>query len=52
MLAGMADIEDMLRSSGQYGPPVPVAESADPVSRLMGFIGRDPGWSDGRRQSA
>lgn len=50
MLAGMAEIEDLLRSSGQYGPPVAVADDADPVTRLMGFIGRDPAWSGGTRQ--
>lgn len=52
MLAGMAEIEDLLRSSGQYGPPVAVADDADPVTRLMGFIGRDPAWSGGTRQPA
>ncbi|NED64625.1 TIGR03086 family protein, partial [Streptomyces sp. SID10244] len=28
-----------------YGPAVPVADDADPVARLVGFIGRDPEWS-------
>ena len=42
---GMADIEDMLRSSGQYGPAIPVPTDADPVTRLIGFIGRDPAWT-------
>lgn len=45
MLSGMVEIEDLLRSSGQYGPPVAVADDADPVTRLVGFIGRDPAWS-------
>lgn len=45
LLAGMAEIEDLLRSSGQYGPPVEVDDDADPVTRLVGFIGRDPAWS-------
>ena len=45
MLTGMVGIEDLLRSSGQYGPPVAVADDADPVTRLVGFIGRDPAWS-------
>jgi len=40
----MASIEDLLRSSGQYGPAVPVPEDADAVTRLVGFIGRDPSW--------
>jgi uncharacterized protein (TIGR03086 family) len=45
LLAGMTEIEDLLRSSGQYGPPVETDADADPVTRLMGFIGRDPAWS-------
>ncbi|MDJ0362032.1 TIGR03086 family metal-binding protein [Rhodococcus sp. H29-C3] len=44
LLDGMAGIEDLLRSSGQYGPAVAVAADADPVTRLAGFIGRDPKW--------
>jgi uncharacterized protein (TIGR03086 family) len=42
VLDGMRGIEDILRSSGQYGPAVPVPADADPVTRLAGFIGRDP----------
>jgi uncharacterized protein (TIGR03086 family) len=42
LLAGMAEIEELLRSSGQYGAPVPVPEDADVQTRLLGFIGRDP----------
>ncbi|MFT4395944.1 TIGR03086 family protein [Gordonia lacunae] len=49
MLEGMAPIDDILRSSGQYGPKVEVDADADPVSRLMGFIGRDPGWTPAPR---
>jgi uncharacterized protein (TIGR03086 family) len=44
MLAGMEPLDEMLRASGQYGPKVEVPESADPQARLIGFIGRDPGW--------
>lgn len=44
LLEGMRPIEQLLRDSGQYGPPVPVAADAPVVDRLMGFIGRDPGW--------
>ena len=40
----MQPIEAMLRSSGHYGPQVPVADDADPVTRLIAFIGRDPNW--------
>ncbi|MDO9456665.1 TIGR03086 family metal-binding protein [Nocardioides sp.] len=43
MLAGMEPIDEMLRQSGQYGAKVDVPADADPVTRLMGFIGRDPG---------
>ncbi|MBJ7341139.1 TIGR03086 family protein [Mycolicibacterium sp.] len=45
LLAGMVGIEDLLRASGQYGPAVEVGDDADPVTRLAGFIGRDPTWS-------
>lgn len=44
LLDGMAGMEDLLRSSGQYGPAVAVPDDADPVTRLVGFIGRDPHW--------
>ena len=44
LLEGMRPIEDLLRSSGQYGAPVPVPEDAHAVDRLMGFVGRDPAW--------
>ena len=45
LLAGMESIEEIIRSSGQYGPRVPVNEHADPQTRLLGFIGRDPDWT-------
>lgn len=44
MLAGMTPIEDILRASGQYGPPMPVPPDAPAQDRLMAFIGRDPAW--------
>ena len=44
LLGGMAQMEDVLRSSGQYGAPVAVADDAPVVDRLMGFVGRDPSW--------
>lgn len=44
LVTGMAGMEAILRSSGQYGPAVPTAADADPITRLVGFIGRDPGW--------
>jgi uncharacterized protein (TIGR03086 family) len=45
MLAGMQPMDEVLRSSGQYGPRVPVPDDADPQTQLLGFIGRDPGWA-------
>jgi uncharacterized protein (TIGR03086 family) len=45
LLAGMEPMEDVMRGSGQYGPAVAVAPEADPQTRLLGFIGRDPGWA-------
>ncbi|TCK25294.1 TIGR03086 family metal-binding protein [Pseudonocardia endophytica] len=44
MVAGMEPIEELMRSSGQFGPRVEVAANADPQTRLLGFIGRDPAW--------
>jgi uncharacterized protein (TIGR03086 family) len=44
MLAGMEPMADVIYSSGQYGPPVPVPADADAQTRLLGFIGRDPQW--------
>jgi uncharacterized protein (TIGR03086 family) len=42
LLAGMVPMEELLRSSGQYGPAVEVPEDADVQTRLLGFIGRHP----------
>jgi len=47
LLEGMRPIEQLLRDSGQYGPAVPVPNDAPVVDRLMGFVGRDPAWSNG-----
>ncbi|MFT4163649.1 MAG: TIGR03086 family metal-binding protein [Microlunatus sp.] len=44
LLAGMEPWDEILRSSGQYGPRVPVPDDAPAQDRLMGFIGRDPAW--------
>jgi uncharacterized protein (TIGR03086 family) len=44
LLEGMAPMEQVLRESGQYGPPVDVPEDAPVQDRLIGFIGRDPAW--------
>ena len=43
-LAGMEPMEDVLRSSGHFGARVDVPEDASAQDRLIGFIGRDPGW--------
>ena len=42
LLEGMLPIDDLLRSSGQYGPRVEVPDDADVQTRLLGFIGREP----------
>ncbi|GAA4792406.1 maleylpyruvate isomerase family mycothiol-dependent enzyme [Actinomycetospora chlora] len=44
LVAGMEPMEEVIRSSGQYGPRVPVPADADAQTRLLGFIGRDPDW--------
>ena len=44
LLGGMEQMEDAIRSSGQYGPRVPVGDDADAQTRMLGFIGRDPSW--------
>ncbi|MEO3827554.1 TIGR03086 family metal-binding protein [Actinomadura sp. B10D3] len=44
LLDGMRPIEDVLRSSGQYGPHVDVPADADVQTQMLGFIGRDPFW--------
>ena len=43
-LAAIAPMEQLLRDSGQFGPPVPVAPEASPQDKLVAFIGRDPAW--------
>jgi uncharacterized protein (TIGR03086 family) len=48
LLAGMQPMEQVIRSSGQYGPRVPVRDDADAQTRLLGFIGRDPYWTPAR----
>jgi uncharacterized protein (TIGR03086 family) len=41
---GMQPIDELLRTSGQYGPRVPVPDDARPQDQLVAFIGRDPAW--------
>jgi uncharacterized protein (TIGR03086 family) len=45
LLAGMEPMEDVIRSSGQYGPRMPVKDDADTQAKLLAFIGRDPQWT-------
>jgi uncharacterized protein (TIGR03086 family) len=45
LLAAMEQMEEVIRSSGQYGARVEVADDADPQTRMLGFIGRDPFWT-------
>jgi uncharacterized protein (TIGR03086 family) len=51
LLVGMVDYEDAMRGSGQYGAKFPVPDDADAQSRLLGFIGRNPGWAPGQAGS-
>ena len=44
LVEGMEQMEEVLRSSGQFGARVPVPDDADAQTRLLGFIGRDPDW--------
>jgi uncharacterized protein (TIGR03086 family) len=45
LVDGMEPYEDVIRSSGQYGPRVPTPPGSDAQTRLLGFIGRDPFWT-------
>jgi uncharacterized protein (TIGR03086 family) len=42
LLAGMAEHEEAMRASGQYGPRVDVPDDADVQTKMLGFIGRSP----------
>ena len=52
LLAGMEQMEEVIRSSGQYGVRVEVPGDADPQTRLLGFIGRDPSWTPAKTPRA
>jgi uncharacterized protein (TIGR03086 family) len=43
-LAAMEPMDDVLRSSGQFGAQVPVPDDAPVQDRFVAFIGRDPYW--------
>ena len=42
MLIGMQPIDDLLRSSGHYGPKIAVSNNADDQTKLIAFTGRNP----------
>ena len=42
LFEGMQPIDELLRSSGQYGPRVPVPDDADEQTKLIAFTGRQP----------
>jgi uncharacterized protein (TIGR03086 family) len=42
LLVGMAPLDEVLRSSGHFGPRVEVPADADEQTRLIAFIGRRP----------
>ncbi len=42
MLAGMQPLDELLRTSGHYGPRVIVADDADDQTKLIAFTGRTP----------
>ena len=39
---GMQDVDDLMRTSGQFGPRIAVPDDASYQDKLIGFIGRDP----------
>ena len=42
LFAGMEPLDEMLRTSGHYGPRTPVPDDADDQTKLLAFIGRRP----------
>jgi uncharacterized protein (TIGR03086 family) len=42
MYEGMLPFDELLRTSGQYGPRVEVPEDSDAQTKLLAFIGRRP----------
>lgn len=47
LLAGLEPMEEMIRASGQFGTRQPVDADAPTADKLIAFIGRDPGWTQG-----
>jgi hypothetical protein len=35
-------MEELIRSSGMFGPSVEIDDDADPQSKMLAFFGRDP----------
>jgi uncharacterized protein (TIGR03086 family) len=48
MFDGIEPMDEMLRSSGHYGPRVMVPGDADELTQLIGFLGRDPAFAPPR----
>jgi len=42
LLPGIVAQEELLRSSGMFAEPVPVADDADDATKLLGILGRRP----------
>jgi hypothetical protein len=42
MFEGIEPYDEMLRSSGHYGPRIAVPDDADEQTKLIGFMGRNP----------
>jgi uncharacterized protein (TIGR03086 family) len=42
MVVGIQPMDEVLRSSGHYGPKVAVPDDADAQTRLLAFLGRHP----------
>lgn len=42
LLEQLEPLDELLRSSGQFGPRVEVPDDADAQTRMLAFIGRDP----------
>ncbi|MFC7546982.1 TIGR03086 family metal-binding protein [Plantactinospora sp. GCM10030261] len=45
LLTDLEPMDEVLRSSGQFGPRVPTPDDADVRTRFVAFIGRDPFWT-------
>jgi uncharacterized protein (TIGR03086 family) len=42
MFEGMEPMDEAIRGTGMFGPRVPVADDADPQTKLIAFTGRQP----------